>query len=58
VGKLAAFFPRFQAHAFVTKHGAYGGWAKQNIWLVSCLLIGALIADTIVVGVVLVLAMV
>jgi hypothetical protein len=58
VGKLAAFFPRFQAHAFATKHGAYGGWAKQNIWLVSCLLIGALIAGTIVVGVVLVLAMV
>jgi hypothetical protein len=29
------------------------GWAKQNIWLVSCLLISALIAGTIVVGVVL-----
>jgi hypothetical protein len=37
VSKLAAFFPRFQAHVFATKHGAYGGWAKQNIgWFPAC----------------------
>jgi hypothetical protein len=35
-----------------------GEGAKQNIWLVSCLMIGALIAGTIIVVSVVLLAMV